>query len=102
MAGPGARHLSLRALSEMAGSGASHDVIWRHETTSRSLLMEIASPRSRRQRDSRVNDRGYYGGATRNVFEELKIQVSMNPVSFGLRSSALNAPVRHIQLRISC
>src|SRR5580658_6224355 len=43
-----------------------------------------------------------YGGAIRNAFDELKIQVSTNPVSFGFRSSALNAPVRHIQLRISC
>ena len=42
------------------------------------------------------------GGAIRKTFDELKIQVSTKPVTFGLRSSALSAPVRHIQLRISC
>ena len=46
--------------------------------------------------------RDQFGGAIKNVFEELKIQVSTKPVSFGLRSSALIAPTRHIQFRISC
>jgi hypothetical protein len=45
---------------------------------------------------------GQFGGAIRNALDELKIHVSTKPVSFGLRSSALSAPARHIQLRISC
>jgi hypothetical protein len=42
------------------------------------------------------------GGALKKHFEELKIQVSMNSVSAGLRFSSSSAPAKHIQLRISC
>ena len=61
-------------------------------------------------RDDHVIGRGWgtrrhrfqAGGAIRKTLDELKIQVSTKPVTCGLRSSALSAPVRHIQLRISC
>ena len=42
------------------------------------------------------------GGAVRKHFEELKIHVSINSVSAGLRFSSASTPARHIQLRISC
>ncbi len=55
-----------------------------------------------RARDDDIVCHGQTGGAIRKAFDELKIQVSTNPVSFGLRSRAFSAPVRHIQFRISC
>src|SRR3984885_7788290 len=42
------------------------------------------------------------GGAVKKHFDELKIHVSMNSVSAGLRFSSASTPARHIQFRISC